>query len=214
MAEKIKRCTIVSGGPEYHKQFLIDNIDLSSFIIAADSGYLKLKDAGINADLIVADFDSSSKPEYNCEIEEFPIEKDATDTFNAVKSAVKRNYNEIIIFFALGNRFDHSYSNLLCLDYCSKHGVNCVLLDPKNRVSIISKKAVIKKEYQFFSIFAFMDECKGVTIDGAFYTASFYNKTELNLKPYEQFGQSNHITGDSCTIKVNEGRLLLIEAND
>ena len=56
MANEIKKCTIISGAPNADDDFLKNNIDLSSFIICADSGYTKLK--GINPNVIVGDFET------------------------------------------------------------------------------------------------------------------------------------------------------------
>ena len=112
MAE-IRKCSIVSGAPDADIDFIKNNIDLSSFIICADSGYKVLDKAKIRYNAIVADFDSSEKPiASDFEIIEFPVEKDATDTFNAVKTAVQRGYNHITIFFACLS--DNFVSNSKC----------------------------------------------------------------------------------------------------
>ena len=214
MADEIRKCTVVSGAPNDNIEFLTDNIDKSSFIIAADSGYKKLQKAGIIPDAIVADFDSLDKPEINCEIVNFPIEKAQTDTFNSVIYAKEKGFNDITIFFALGGRFDHSYSNILCLDYCRKNGINCRIVDDKNRVSLIEKETIIKKDYQSFSLFAFLEDCYGVRIEGAHYDQSFYNLDKMDIKLSDQFAQSNYIERDECKITVEKGTLLLIESND
>lgn len=214
MAEEIRKCTVVSGAPNDNIEFLKANIDRSSFIIAADSGYKKLVASDIKPDVIAADFDSSEKPEIDCEIITFPIEKAYTDTFNSVILAKERGYNDITIFFALGGRFDHSYSNILILDYCRRNNINCTIVDDKNRVSLISDKKVIKKEYSFFSLFAFLEDCKGVKINGAHYDQSFYNLDKMDIKLGDQFAQSNEIDGEECIVTVESGTLLLIESND
>ncbi|MBQ7740630.1 MAG: thiamine diphosphokinase [Eubacterium sp.] len=214
MAKEVKRCTVVSGAPVNDCEFLKENINTDSFIIAADSGYKRLVEAGLRIDCIIADFDSSKKPELDCEIIEFSCEKEFTDTFNAVRLAVERGYNDITVFFALGGRFDHSYSNLLCLAYCNENGVKCTLFDRNNRVSLINSYHKFKKDYESFSLFAFMGECRGVSIKGAYYTAGWYNKDKLDFKISSQFAQSNFITDEYCEISVENGTLLLIEAND
>ena len=214
MAQQIRKCTIVSGAPNENIDFLIDNIDKSSYIIAADSGYLKLQKAGIMPDAIVADFDSAKKPDLPCEIITFPVEKSYTDTFNSVIFAKERGYNDITIFFAIGSRFDHSYANVLCLDYCKKNNISCRIIDDKNRISLITKKAVINREYDFFSLFAFLEPCKGLRINGAHYDQSFFALDKMDLNLSDQFAQSNHIDDEKCEITLESGTLLLIESND
>jgi thiamine pyrophosphokinase len=214
MAKEIRKCTIVSGAPGGNIEFLKKNIDKSSYIIAADSGYEKLLKAGIMPDVIVADFDSSDKPDLSCEIVSFPVEKAATDTFNSVILAKERGFSDITVFFALGGRFDHTYSNILCLDYCKRNNIKCVIVDDKNRISLIEKSAVIKKEYDYFSLFAFLEPCSGVVINGAHYDQSFYELDKMSIGLSDQFAQSNYIEKEKCTISLESGTLLLVESND
>ncbi len=214
MGNEVKRCCIVSGAPEADPDYVKNSINPDDYIIAADSGYKLLDELCIVPDVIVADFDSSDKPSFNCEIIIFPVEKEATDTFNAVKLAVDRGFNDITILNALGGRLDHTYSNILCLDYCRKNGVSCRICSRRNRISLIDKRTEIKKEYGWFSLFAFLEDCEGVKISGAHYDAGFYGKEKLNLKLSDQFAQSNYIEGESCTVSLDKGCLLLIESND
>ncbi len=212
MAEKVD-CIIISGAPDNDLAFIESRIKADCFVIAADSGYKKLTDIGLEPDIIIADFDSSDKPN-SIKSKVFPVEKDATDTFNALKYAINQGYKSIEILSALGGRFDHTYSNLLCLDYADKHGAYCVISSRNNRLSLINRKAVVRNEYQWFSLFAFLCKCSGVRIKGAHYNESFYNLESLSFDMCDQFGQSNYVEGDFCEITVENGTLLLIESND
>lgn len=80
--------------------------------------------------------------------------------------------------------------------------------------SLICDKRIIKKEYDNFSLFAFLEDCKGVKIKGAGYTAGFYGKESLDISQGDQFGQSNYVSDDECEISLEKGTLLLIESND
>ena len=60
--KKIK-CSIVAGAPNADVDYLKNAVDKNSFIIAADSGYVYCKKAGIVPDIIIGDFDSSKKPD-------------------------------------------------------------------------------------------------------------------------------------------------------
>lgn len=214
MANEIKKCTIVSGAPNDNAQFLKENIDQNSFIVCADSGYVKLLDADIKPNLIIGDFDSSNKPELDCDIKTLPCEKAYTDTFECVMWAVENGYNYIEVFNAIGSRVDHTYANILCLDYCKKQNVKCYIINEKNRISLISEKTIIKPEYNNFSLFAFLEDCKGVTINGAYYTAGFYNQHKLDISMNSQFAVSNYVNSEICEIDLESGTLLLIESND
>jgi thiamine pyrophosphokinase len=214
MGIEVKKCTIVSGAPNDNIEFLQKNIDKSTFVIGADSGYQKLIKAGIIPNLIMGDFDSSPYPDVETEIISLPKEKDFTDTFYCVREAVKRGFNSIDIYFAIGNRFDHTYSNVLCLNYCKENNVKCRIIDEHNRLSLISGHYSFRKEYDNFSLFAYLEDCIGVSIKGAYYTAGFFNLDKLDIKQSDQFAQSNFVSDDVCEITVDSGTLLLVESND
>ena len=214
MGTQIKKCTIISGAPDDDIDFLKENIDVQSFIICADSGYKNCLKAGFTPDLIIGDFDSSEKPDINCEIISLEVEKAYTDTFNCVMEAVDRGYNEVQIFCAIGSRLDHTYSNILSLDYCQMHGVKCSIQNRNNRLSLINGKGIVNKDYDNFSLFAYLSNCTGVRIKGAYYTAGFYDKETLDINPSDQFAQSNFVSEDYAEISLDEGTLLLIESND
>ena len=90
--------TVVSGAPcgLDDLEYLKNNADRNSKVIAADHGYETCKSAGIMPDIIVGDFDSASYPDYNCEIIKLPHEKDDTDTFYCVKEAVPMRLKFIV----------------------------------------------------------------------------------------------------------------------
>ena len=213
MADKVK-CVIVSGAPNDCSEFLKKNIESDSFIIAADSGYTHLQKAGIKPDLIIGDFDSSKEPKDFAEVVKLPSEKSFTDTFNCVRYAVQKKFKEIKIFNAIGSRFDHTYGNILCLDYCRKNGVKCTIQDDRNRLTLITDKYTFKKEYENFSLFAFLEDVKGLRIEGAYYTQKWYNVDSLDMKMGDQTAISNFISADECTITIESGTLLICESND
>ncbi|MCC8074314.1 MAG: thiamine diphosphokinase [Clostridiales bacterium] len=209
MGTKIKSCVIISGAPESDIDYIKNYID-DSYIIAADSGYEKCQRLGINPDLIVGDFDSSNKPDADCEIITLQVRKDDTDTFHCVRIAVERGFNDITVLGGIGSRVDHTYSNILSLVYCDEHGVNSKLVNPDNCVSIIKKKTVVKKSnYKYFSLFALFEKCEGVSIEGA-----EYNLNNESILPSDQFTQSNAFKDGEVTISLKSGKLILIQSND
>lgn len=79
--------TVVSGAPcgLDDLEYLKNNADRNSKVIAADHGYETCKSAGIMPDIIVGDFDSASYPDYNCEIIKLPHERTIRTHFIALK---------------------------------------------------------------------------------------------------------------------------------
>lgn len=210
MGNKKVKFTIISGAPDQNIDFLNDKIDKSSFIIAADSGYLTCLSANIRPNLIMGDFDSSDFPQADCEVISFSPIKDDTDTLCCVKEAIKRGADEIEIYCGIGSRLDHTYANLLCLEYCRKHNVNAYLINENNKASIVDREIIIEKsEYKYFSLFAFLGDVSGLSIQGAAYELDNKYIYAGNL-----FGQSNEFKDDIVKITVKKGLILLILSND
>ena len=83
---------ILSGAPETHiayvERFL--HAHPSVKIVCADSGSRHLHCLQVQADLIVGDFDSSRKPDIDCELIQLVPEKDDTDTMHALQVVIDR----------------------------------------------------------------------------------------------------------------------------
>ena len=79
---------------------------------------------------------------------------------------------------------------------------------------MIEERAVINTDYKSFSLFAFLHSCKGVRINGAYYTAGFYDRESLDINLDDQFALSNFVNADYAEVTLESGVLLLIESND
>lgn len=214
MGKEVKRCVIISGAPDSSLSFIRNNVFNDDYIICADSGYKKCEKIGVMPDLIIGDFDSSPYPDLYVEIISLNREKAYSDTFHCVIEAVKRGFKNICILGAIGSRIDHTYANILCLNYCMKNDVDCCIANEKNRISLIKKEKKIHKDYANFSLFAFLEPCRQVSINGAYYTAGFYSKDFIDFELDDQIGVSNFVTEEYATVTVESGTLLLIESND
>lgn len=209
MGKEVKKCVIISGAPEedinYIKKYLYD-----SFIICADSGYLKCVKLGIKPDLIVGDFDSAPVADIPCEIVKLEVRKNDTDTFHCVKIAVQKGFDEIVILSGIGSRFDHTYSNVLSLAYCIDKKVKACLINSKNKIFIVDSPVTLESNgYKYFSLFALFENVDNLTIKGAEYDLDNYN-----LEPFDQLTQSNSFKGENVSISFIKGKLLIILCND
>ncbi|MCD7871847.1 MAG: thiamine diphosphokinase, partial [Clostridiales bacterium] len=199
------------GAPNQNINFIKNNIDLNSSIIAADSGYITCFSADIMPDLIIGDFDSSEIPSCNCKIIKLPSCKDDTDTLFCVKKAIEKHADEIEIFCALGGRMDHTYSNILCLAYCLDNGVKASIIDEKCKIIIAESELsfINDEKYKFFSVFAFGGDAEGLSISGA-----KYNLSDYHLPLCSSIGQSNEFKDNEVKINAENGKFLLIFSND
>lgn len=206
---KVARCVIIAGGsledPEYISSFVTDD----DFVICADSGRLNAERMNILPNLIVGDFDSSEPIEnYLCEVITLPSEKDDTDTGFALKTAIKRGFQKIIILCACGGRLDHTYANLQLLAYARSHGCKAEIIDEKSVITLISAKDSLNLSAgngRVFSVFSYSDKCT-VSVSGVHYPLA-----DSVLENSFPLGVSNEIEAECAQISVKTGFLLVIQ---
>lgn len=182
------------------------------FIICADNGYSVAKDSGIIPDIIIGDFDSImiALPS-DIETIKLPVEKDVTDTLACVKYAINKGFKKIIIIGGIGGRLDHTMANLQCLLYGLTAGVEMILRDENNIVSLhFPSEIKIKKEENFkLSLFSFSDICAGISTKGLKYP--LFND---QLSQGFPLGVSNEFTSEYASVIFKSGILLLILSKD
>lgn len=209
MGNEIKKCAIISGALEDNLSYYSKYLD-NRFIICADSGYKKCLRFGTLPDLIIGDFDSSDRPDIDCELVILNPRKDYTDTFHCVMEAVNRGYNDIVILGGIGSRIDHTYSNIMSVVYCFDKNINCSLVNEKNELTVISGETTVKKgDFKYFSLFALFEKCEGLSIIGA-----EYELDHVDIEPSCQLTQSNEFKNDEVKIIIEKGRIILIFSND
>ncbi len=188
------------------------NKNSGDLIIAADKGYLYLKDAGIEPDIIIGDFDSLGFiPKSNCaEILKLNKRKDDTDTLFAVKEAIKRGYDKFVIFGALGGRADMTVSSFQTAHFLANNGCTAIFCGDGYSCTVIKNGNLKFKSGTkgTVSVFAFGGKACGVTEKGLSYTL-----TNAELTPDFPIGVSNEFTEDVAEISVKNGSLLIITDN-
>lgn len=180
--------------------------------IAADAGYLNAQALGERVDIILGDFDSytSELPE-KIEKIKVPAEKDFTDTQLAVKEALTRGANEIVIIGGLSGRLDHTLSNIAILAELWRLNVHAVIADGINRIRYINSSSTLiaKSGYKYVSIIAISEKLKGVDIEGCKYPL----KNAVLLRS-NQYAVSNEVTGNCALISARKGEYYVIESRD
>ena len=198
-------CLIISGG-EYSPIFDISDID---YIIACDRGYEYAQKMGLKPDLIIGDFDSAPVPVTDIEVLQFPAHKDDTDTMLAVKYALDKGYDNIVICCAFGERFDHAFANIQTGAYIAGRGA-LVRLTGAGTEAVIFKNSmhsVARKIGWSLSVFALSDKCEGVSIDGTEYTCS-----NISLSNTFPLGVSNAWNSESAQIEVKNGIVMVVQS--
>lgn len=182
----------------------------SARLIAADSGISHAKALGVTPELWVGDFDSSP-PEllkhYNhVEKLAFERQKDETDGSLAIKVALERGAEEIILLGATGGaRFDHSLGVLFQMLAYHEQGVNIFAStgDEEYRPIVNEQVKLELPTGSLFSILA-LTSLHGLTIEGAEYPLQHIDV---------EFG-STHILSNvverNLNISIASGRAIII----
>ncbi len=198
-------CRIVSAGDFSKKAFLQRREkEPEGLLIAADAGYLHLKQLGITPDLFVGDADSLGSSPTGVTAVSLPTEKDDTDTLAAVREGMRRGFSRFEIFGTLGGkRFSHSLANLQTLLFLIENGCRGELVDENCSVFPLKDETVTVEGKVFFSVFAADDGCT-VTETGAKYPLDSYE-----MKNSFPIGVSNE-PDPTAEITVHGGTAFLV----
>lgn len=209
--KNLKSCYIVAGGD-------IDSLDFykdlkSQFTICADSGFDFAIEVGLTPSVAIGDFDSISSrgkhllEEMNIEIIKYPSEKDMTDTELAINYAISKGFQEIIILGGLGNRLDHSLSNIYNLLKYNKHRIK--LINSNNEIILLNTDLELEKDNFYYSIIPLTSDGIIVNLYGF-----HYESENLFIEMGSSIGISNKIKNKRAKIELLSGVGILIKAKD
>lgn len=192
-------------------QFDQKDFNESCFVIGVDKGALELLKNNIEVDLAVGDFDSVTEEELEIiksnvkEIKLLNKEKDDTDLEHVFSHYINKE-DRVICYGVLGNRIDHTYTNLLLLAKYKDY--NIVLLDENNKIYLLKKGEykILKDGYKYFSLYAAEDSL--ISLKECKYPLNEYKFTFL-----ETLVTSNEIIGVFSKVFVHEGSVFVIQSN-
>lgn len=200
------RCVIFSWSECRTLPVEIKSDDL---IICADIGLKTAERFKIEPNIVVGDFDSYEKGKtFEGQKIFLPVEKDDTDTFYAVKSALEKGCDEIVIVGGVGGeREDHTFANVATLKYIRKHGAKGYIITDKLRIDFVSNETLripYDERIKTVSVFAMTEEAL-ITEEGLYYTVENYL-----LSQEIPIGVSNHQLKDTdSVIKVYNGDVIV-----
>lgn len=215
-----KRTVIVSGGM-LEEDFVLPILksEETEFIIGVDRGLIFLHEHGIRPDYIVGDFDSVPRKlvtyyreEADVPIREFNPVKDASDTEIALRLCIGLRRREIWIVGGTGNRIDHLWANVQCLQIALDAGVEARIVDSHNQIRLLDRGITLHREEAFgpfFSLFPLELPVEDFNIKGAKYPL----KNHI-LKPCDSLCVSNEFDEDEVEISFVYGHVILMETRD
>jgi len=194
-------CRIFGAGEPGGPSFVPQEADI---LIAADGGYLRLRELGLMADVILGDFDSAPNPGQGIALN--PI-KDETDMQAAVNYARTLGCRRFHIYGGLGGRLSHTLANIQMLAALSQVGCEVTLFGRNCTVTAITDGQMTFPAAQegYLSVFAHSECCTGVYESGL-----KYRLDDATLRNGFALGVSNEFIGENSCVGVKSGTLILM----
>lgn len=181
-------------------------------IIAADGGTRNSLSVGITPHVVIGDLDSLAEADRE-QLERagvpfivYPVHKDYTDLELAIRYALEQGATDLVIFSALGGRWDQSLANLMLLSLPELAHVTARIIDRAVSIEAIRDRAEISGRVgDTLSLIALKGDAHDVTIEGCAYPLS-----GATLPFGATLGISNVLTQPTVKITVRQGEILAI----
>ncbi|PNT93428.1 thiamine diphosphokinase [Clostridium thermosuccinogenes] len=212
----MSKAVIICNGSVEDYSYYKKHLEAAQFIICADGGATHALKFGIKPDVLLGDFDSIPKGDFDClleqgvEIVKYPSEKDMTDAEIAAELAMEKGYDEIVFIGATGTRLDHSLSNIMMLKSLLERGVKGIIVNEHNEVMVIDKHVTLIREENYkVTLLPLTEIVEGVSTKGL-----YYELKDATLKMGSSFGVSNEFSEDAAEVTIKKGLMLVIKARD
>ena len=186
----------------------------NDLIIAADGGLHHCRSLGITPDVVIGDMDSLAGDDIKglqiagVEIIRYPAKKDQTDLELALKLAVDRGADEIVVFGAMGGRWDMSIANILLPAEQNLSNATIRIIDGRHEIMLLRAGKEITfhgGKGDILSLIPLGRDTLGITAIGLEYPL----KDDM-LKLGSSRGISNVFIENSATVFLKQGLLLCV----
>ena len=208
---------LVVNGSIKDIDFYKDILDNAKIVVASDGAANILYGYSKDVDYIIGDLDSICEEVLNyyknkdVTVKRYPVKKDKTDSEISIDEICKMGIEKIIMIGAKGDRIDHFMANLNLLYYADNIGVNLVILDENNEITLLKEgqNYIDIKVNQTISFVSLVGDVKGINLKGF----------EYELENYDlHFGSSiltsNVAKKERVFIEIKKGSLLCIKVNE
>ena len=185
----------------------------SAHILCADGGALNAQQFGLTPKTIIGDLDSLNAEQVEefaragVEILRFPVDKDETDLELALNWCVDKGASSIIIFGALGGRFDQTLANVYLLALQGLEGIQIELVDGEQNIQLLrpGTHKIEGSAGDTISLIPLGGLASGITTKDLKYPL---REESLQFGPAR--GISNMMLCDSASLAFRSGLLLLV----
>lgn len=206
----MKNAIIFLNGDPPTKEDLIEAAELAadSIVICADGAYDYI-DGIIEPNILLGDFDSITKEagSIGAEVLRYPSEKDYSDGFLAMQTAIEKGVENVFVYGAFGGRADYAYVNLSLLYQAKKAGVKAALIGDGNIVTLESGK--IEKHVPIGSTVSFAPFFESAHILSS--EGLKYPLHDITLdREHADLGVSNEATRENIAIVAEDEVLVFV----
>jgi thiamine pyrophosphokinase len=182
------------------------------YIVCADGGIRHALALGATPDLIIGDMDSAEKEqlkslqESGVLIELFPHDKNETDLELAINRAIELNPKQIMIVAALGGRLDQTLANITLLTSIRLSKFDIRLDDAVEEIFLCRDQVEIHgKSGDIVSLIPW-----GGAVSEVQTTNLNWTLRKETLYPDKTRGISNEMLGDTASVSIGSGLLLVV----
>ena len=206
------KAVIVAGGEhDPRDERALTDADL---IIAADSGANWLDVVGVRPDRLIGDLDSVDPAVVErmraagVEVDQHPIDKDASDLALSVEWAVRHGADDIVVLGWRGGALDHMAANLLLLAAPLPAGTMLRLSAADTTARVLrgpGQLALGDGPGSRVSLLP-LGPTHGVTTHGLHWSLD-----DAHLDPGSTRGLANRVDAPGASVRVESGQLLVVE---
>lgn len=204
----MSRAVVFLHGDKADYSRISSYIDENTMLIGCDGGTEKILKLGLEPHAVIGDFDSQNRSELgNSEIVEHPADKDYTDSEAAIRYAISKGAQEVLLTGFSGRRIDHMLGNIYLLDKKDFAGILLKIIEGNQEIYMITDDTTIRgKKGDIISFIPIDGDVRAISSAGLRYDLSDY---VLSLQGNS--GISNEMTASSAVIRLDgENRLLVI----
>jgi len=185
-------------------------------VICADGGARHALALDLTPDVVIGDLDSLDSDlrarlgSKGCQLLVHPARKDETDLELALRYAIYRRVNEILILGALDGRIDQTLANVLLLALPELEGIKVRIVAGDQEMFLIRDQASIEGQVgDTVSLLPIAGDVSGITTEGLEYPLR-----RGALKFWSTLGVSNVLTAPVARVRVEHGLLLCVHISN
>lgn len=196
----------------------LDEIQLirqpGDLLVAADGGSRHLQALGLVPDILIGDLDSLDEAGLaelqaaGVEVIHYPARKDFTDLELALRLSLARGAKQVLVYGALGARWDQTLANLLLPAAAELESCHIALIDGPQEIRLVRAGETLDvrgRPGDTFSLIPLQGDARGVSTRGLEYPLN--NET---LYFGATRGISNVLLAEAAVVSLQEGLLLSV----